>query len=187
MTAPVNATASIVDFIRARAAEDRAIAEATGSIAWGPAEPDNPSYAISAHIYRHGPERAIRFAAVIDEILDGYAAVAELAASGRVASDRDRLRALDQTLRCLAVTWADHEDFQPAWLPAGLACLCDHYIGMRSDPVLTIRQPACPTHGREAAAQGILAPGEPTPPGYTDDDIEAMGYRNPFSNDGDGQ
>lgn len=110
----------IVEFLRARLDEDRALAEAAGGDDWrlqdhpsdtgavydSKGEPvvydeGSPTEEQSAHIARHDPDRVLRQTSVLRGRVDLWS---------KMAGSHARA-----CLRDLAAIWVDHPDYRPEW------------------------------------------------------------------------
>jgi hypothetical protein len=93
-----------------------------GVAATGPAD-DPQSMADAAHIARHDPDRVLRGVEAKRAILDRYAGACAEVRSFVTAERRTAARIaqfeLEAVVHLLALAWAAHPDYDPAWSPNG--------------------------------------------------------------------
>lgn len=82
---------------------------------------DDREAADAEHIARHDPARGLREVEAIRRVLTQYRTVCdevrEPHSTDHYAHARSRQYQLQQVLLVLAAVWADHGDYDPAWVP----------------------------------------------------------------------
>lgn len=129
-------TASIAAFIRGRLAEDEQAARDAGILQWtfraddqcdgwtsSVGEAGKPFRMLlcdrenGPHVARHDPARSAREADAIRRVADLAAKTSEWTHSSAGATAGYAAWIIGEVLRDLALIWADHPDWQPAWRP----------------------------------------------------------------------
>lgn len=135
------------EFLKARLAEDEALARACDPSAWGangswirPAQNGAPAaqgrYVLAAegewhvlaksydltpnthHMARHDPARVLRDVEAKRRILAAYADDDRLRfGDWETCSDSCPVQVLDEVVKLLALPYSDHPDYDPAWSP----------------------------------------------------------------------
>lgn len=118
---------NLIDFLRARLAEDEQVACATGGRWWQP--PAQPTEVLdsggggfntflrsrAAHIARHDPGRALAEVDAKRRIIDRYER--QVAKAAENAMEEDRAWILGEITALLALPHASHPDYNNEWRP----------------------------------------------------------------------
>jgi hypothetical protein len=126
--------AEFIEFIRARLAEDETAARDAGLLQWtfrsddpcegwpsSVGEAGKPFRLLSCdrengpHVARHDPLRAMREVEAMRRVADLAAKAHEWTHSSAGATAGYAAAIINDTLRALAVIWADHPDWRPEW------------------------------------------------------------------------